>query len=94
MPRIELAATTPTEKRAVWPWRIISGTAILVNTAAEAMLTPVMAANVAFEPTVAMPRPPRTRRNSHSATSKESLPTPQMATSMPIRTNSGTTPNR
>ena len=37
MPSTELPATTPTENRGVWPCRIISGTATLVNTEADAI---------------------------------------------------------
>jgi hypothetical protein len=66
----------------------------LVNTAAEAMDTPVTAANTALAPTVAMPRPPRTRRSRCCATSKVSLPTFEMLTSRPISTKSGMVANR
>jgi len=55
---------------------------------------PVIAANTAFAATVAMPSPPRTRRNTWFATSKVSLPMSEMLTSSPISTKSGTTPNR
>ena len=74
--------------------RIISGTATLVNTEADAMVMPVMAANTALAATVARPRPPRMRRSSHWKTSKVSRPTPLTLTNMPISTNSGTTPKR
>ena len=75
------------------PKRSISGTATLVKTAAEAIEMPVMAANTAFAITVATPSPPRMRRSMLLATSKMSLPRSAVATSRPIRTNSGTTPN-
>ena len=92
MPSTEEPATTPTEKRGVWPWRSISGTATFVNTAAEAIEMPVMAAKTVLAPTVAMPSPPRTRRKIWLATSKVSLPISATETNRPIRTNSGTTP--
>ena len=53
---------------------------------------PVMAANTAFDATVATPSPPRTRRSTWLATSKASLPTSARATRKPVSTNSGTTP--
>ena len=56
MPNTELPATTPTANRGVYPKRIISGTATRVNTEADAMLTPVIAANTAFAATVAKAR--------------------------------------
>ena len=58
------------------------------------MLMPVIAANTALAATVAMPRPPFTLRSSHSKTSKVSRPTPDTATSSPMSTNRGMTPNR
>jgi hypothetical protein len=64
MPSTELPATTPTAKRGSYPKRIISGTATRVKTDADAMLTPVIAANAALAATVATPRPPRILRSS------------------------------
>jgi hypothetical protein len=93
MPSTEDPATTPVAKRGVKPKRSISGTATLVKTAAEAIEMPVMAAKIALATTVATPSPPRTRRRSAWATSKISLPRSAVATSRPISTNSGTTPN-
>jgi hypothetical protein len=58
---------------------------------AEAMETPVIAANTALAKTVAMPSPALTRRRSRSNTSNVSLPTPEAVTSSPIITKSGTT---
>ncbi len=60
-----------------------------MNTAAEAIETPVTAANTALAPTVAMPSPPRTRASSACATSKVSFPTFETLTSSPISTKSG-----
>ncbi len=74
IPSTELPATTPTENPVVWPWRTISGTAILVKIDAEAIEVPVQAANTALAPTVAMARPPRRRFNSSAATSNVSRP--------------------
>lgn len=62
-----------------------------VNTAADAIEMPVMAANTALACTVASPSPPRTRPNMRCAASKASLPMPAAETSMPISTKSGTT---
>ena len=47
----------------------ICGRAIFVNTAAEATVTPVMAANMALATTVAIPTPPRTLLSSRLAAS-------------------------
>jgi hypothetical protein len=66
----------------------------LVNTAAEAMETPVTAAKTAFAATVAMPSPPRRRFSRASATWKVSFPTSETLTSSPISTNNGMVANR
>ena len=68
IPSTELPATTPTANRGLWPKRSISGTETRVNTAAEAMLTPVMAAKAALAATVATPSPPLTLRSTAFAT--------------------------
>ncbi len=91
MPSTDVPATTPTEKRLVYPWRRISGLAIFVNTAADAMEDPVIAAKIAFAATVAMPRPPLIRRSIQRATSKVSRPISETPTRSPIITNSGMT---
>ena len=59
MPRTDEPATTPTATLRAVPARIISGTATLENTAADAIDTPVIAAKTAFDRTVATPSPPR-----------------------------------
>ena len=94
IPRTEDPATTPTENRAVYPCAIISGVATRVNTAADAMDDPVIAAKTAFAATVAIPSPPRTRRNAQRATWNVSRPTSDALTSKPISTKSGTTPKK
>ena len=58
-----------------------------------AMLVPLTAAKTALAATVAMPRPPRKKRNSCPATSKVSRPMPAMPTSRPMTTKSGMVPN-
>ena len=93
MPSTDDPATTPTAMLRLVPARTISGTAILENTAADAIEIPVMAANTAFDNTVATPSPPRQRRNPREITAKVSRPMPLSDTASPIRTNSGTTPN-
>lgn len=57
------------------------------------MLVPFTAEKTALAPTVAMPRPPRTRRSIDEATSKVSRPIFDTSTNRPIRMNSGITPN-
>ena len=68
IPSTELPATTPTANRGRYPNLSISGTDTRVNTAAEAMLTPVIAANAALAATVATPNPPLSLRNAALAT--------------------------
>jgi hypothetical protein len=52
----------------VKPARRISGTAMRVNTAAEAMEMPVIAAKIAFAPTVPTARPPGSPATARLAT--------------------------
>jgi hypothetical protein len=63
-----------------------------VNTAAEAMEMPVMAANTALAATVATAQAAADAPEGLVATSKASLPTSAWATRKPVSTNSGTTP--
>ena len=58
------------------------------------MEIPVIEAKTALAKTVATPKPAVTRRSSRSKTSKVSRPTPEIVTSSPISTNSGTTAKR
>ncbi len=59
MPRTELPATSPSANFLLYPCLSISGRETLLKTAAEATLTPVIAAKTAFAKTVATPSPPR-----------------------------------
>ena len=89
IPRTDDPATVPAANAGRYPWRVISGTATLVKTAADAMDTPVTAAKMVFAATVATPSPQIIRRNNSSATSKVSRPTFETFTRSPINTNSG-----
>jgi len=64
------------------------------KTEADATEMPVIEANTALAKTVAMPSPAFTRRSIRSKMSNVSLPTPEIVTSRPISTNSGTMAKR
>ena len=68
-----------------------SGSAILVNTAADAMLAPQVAPNRAADPMVAINRPPRIFPIHLEAALKAAWAIPQLAASTDINMNKGTT---
>ena len=71
----------------------MGGTAILLNTDAEAREEPVIEAKIAFANTVAIPRPPFSHLNALTASAKASFPTSPRSNNNPIKTKRGTTPN-
>ena len=91
MPNTELPATEPTAKFFSYLWRTISGMATLLNTAADATLTPVTAAKMALDTTVAMPRPPGIRRRRMLAEPNSFCAAPEWLINTPIAKNSGST---
>ena len=70
----------------------MGGTETRVNTTADAIETPVIAAKIALATTVATPRPPAILLISHWQTSNVSRPILPRLTSIPMSTKSGTTP--
>src|ERR1051326_6682341 len=88
---VPAAAMQPELSRTSYPKRVISGIAILVNTAAFTMVEPDAAPNAADDMTVAIARPPRSLPSQTYAVRKHSVTMPAAVANEPIRMKSGMT---
>src|SRR3954468_434188 len=88
---VPAGAMSPALNRTSSPKRVISGIAILVNTAALTMVEPDAAPNAAEDMTVAIARPPRSLPSQRYAVRKHSVTMPAAVANEPIRMNSGIT---